>query len=54
MLEPHEHTRRTTCQALKPKVGIETLRMLVSRVDDKRPRRNDARRRGSTANGVLQ
>lgn len=54
MLEPHEHTRRITCQTLKPKVGVETLRMLVNRVDDKRPRRKDARHRGRTANGVLQ
>ncbi len=54
MLEPHKHATGITRQALKPKVDIETLRMLVSRVDDKRPRRNDARRRGSTANGVLQ
>lgn len=41
-------------QALEPKVGVEALRVLVGRVDDKRPRRNDARRRGRAANGVLQ
>ena len=41
-------------QALEPKARVEALRMLVSRINDKRPRRHDARCRRRTENGVLQ
>lgn len=42
-LEPHEHAPRIARQALEPKVCVEALRVLVGRINDKRPRCHDAR-----------